>query len=46
MELFGAGEVSWNGGTLIIVSCAAHKRKAPQRTFLVFFLQDALKTAF
>ena len=29
-EFFGAGKVSWNGDTLINVSRATHKRKAPQ----------------
>ena len=35
-------------GTLrsIKVSCTIHKRKAPQEKNLVFFLQNALKTAF
>ena len=28
------------------VSCVTHKRKAPQGKILVFFLQDALKSAF
>ena len=33
-------------GTLINVLCMAHKRKALQGKSFVFFLQDALKTAF
>ena len=45
-EFFRAGEVSWNEGTSINVSCEAHKRKALQRKIFVFFLQDALKITF
>ena len=28
-EFFGAGEVSWNKGISINVSCMTHKRKGP-----------------
>ena len=45
-EFFGAGEVSWNEGTSINVSCVTRKRKTPQGIILVFFLQDALKITF
>ena len=45
-EIFVAGEVSWNLSTSINVSCATHKRKAPQGKIVVFFLQDTLTTAF
>ena len=45
-EFFIAGEVSWNEDTSINVSCVTHKRKALQRKFFVFFLQDAPKITF
>ena len=45
-EFFGAEEFSWNGGASINVSCVIHKKKAPQGKNLVFFFQDALKSAF
>ena len=44
--IFTAGEVSWNMGISIHVSCTAYKRTAPQRGILVFFLQDSTKTTF
>ena len=43
---FGAEQISWNRGTLINTSCATYKRRTPQGKMFVFFLQDALKTAF
>ena len=44
--IFTAGEVSWNMGISIHVSCTAYKRTAPQGGILVFFLQDSTKTTF
>ena len=35
-DIFGAGEVAWNRGTLINVSCTTSKRRAPQGKILVF----------
>ena len=40
---FRAGEVCWNKGTSIIISCTTDKRKAPAPKS---FLLDTLKTAF
>ena len=45
-EFFGAGEVSWDRGTLINVSCTTFKRKDPEGNTMLLFLQDTLKTAF
>ena len=41
-----AGQVSWNSGTSINVSCTAYKRRVPQGKRLVFFLPYTLKTTF
>ena len=45
-KFFRAGEIFWNEGTSINVSCVTHKRKALQRKILVFFPQDSLKITF
>lgn len=42
-EFFGAGQISWNLGTLTIILSTTHDRKASQGKIPKVFLLDALK---
>ena len=43
LDIFRTGEISWNRGTLINVSCKTYKRRVRQGKIMVFFLQDTVQ---
>ena len=44
--IFRGEQVSWNRGTLINISYTTYTKRAAQRKFFMFVLQDTLKNAF
>ena len=44
--IFRGEQVSWNRGTSINISYTTYTKRAAQRKFFMFFLQDTLKNAF